>query len=276
MGSFLVTNEHLNGFLAKPGQAAAMNQMEGFSIIGLTEPEVNRLLPPQLQLTDEKNPLFYLYGAKVGKPTFSKEYYEVGLGLFVKKGILEGIYYLNLQLSGPGAEMATYIGRENAGFPKKLAEKIELERVEKAGTCKVTRHGTQICCVELNIGENAPAQIRQKQEGCSKEAPIALQTGSFNYLFCPKGAKQEIDMQYLPSIVTYSKWEKAEAAVTLDGSIDDPWNEIPIRSIISAGWMNCDLQFGTAVQISSIPESERTETLQRLMIGKYDNDTFAK
>ena len=48
----------------------------------------------------------------IRKPSFSEEYNEAMLGVLVKFGDTVGMYPISFLLSGKGAEMATYLGRD--------------------------------------------------------------------------------------------------------------------------------------------------------------------
>ena len=106
-GSYVVDRSTLARFM-KDG---AMNAQEGISLIGITDDSVARLLPPPLTLLNPEAPLFYVYIVNIREPTFAPWYMEGGIGLMAKYGDTAGLYFLNLQLSGPGAFSVDIGGR---------------------------------------------------------------------------------------------------------------------------------------------------------------------
>ena len=69
---------------------------------------------------------------------------EGSIGLMARYEERVGLYFLNLQLSGPGALMAVFTGREGAGLPKKLCERMVVERTDTYGHCRIERNGVRI------------------------------------------------------------------------------------------------------------------------------------
>ncbi len=124
-GSYFIPREQIHAFM-NPG---AMNNQEGLYIYWETDPAAaRRVLPPQLDLVDPAHPIAMVYVVNIREPTFAPWYMEGGLSLLCRYGEIVGVYFLNLQLSGPGAQMGLCSGRESAGLPKKMCERIVVER----------------------------------------------------------------------------------------------------------------------------------------------------
>ena len=270
MFSFFSSRADLDRFMAPPGQTPAMNQMVGAAVVGLLDPQVAGLLPPQLTLTDPVHPLFYLYIAEIQKPTFCPPYHEAGLGVFTRHGDVEGVYYFSLQLSGPGAEMATYIGRENGGIPKKLADTICVTREEDAAYCYLERGGVRLCELSLKLGRYDLPLLHQPQEGCSSDNPIDVPGSSLYYKYELDGTFHDLRLIQYGGTVRYTQWEPAKATITLNSSPADPWGEVPILQPLMAGWMICDSRFGKSKVLCQVPPEETDETMRHLLAGRFD------
>lgn len=270
MFHFYASQADLDRFMAPPGQTPAMNQMVGASVVGLADPKVAELLPPQLTLTDPVHPLFYLYIAEIQKPTFSLPYREAGLGVFAKYGDAEGVYYFNLQLSGPGAEMATYIGRENAGIPKKLADAIGVEREGGTAHCYLERGGVRLCDLRLELGRYDLPLLHQPQEGCLPDKPIQVPGSSLYYKYELDGAFHDLRLIQYGGQLHYTGWEPAQAKITLQSSSADPWGEVPVLQPLMAGWMTCNSLFDRSKVLLEVPAEDADETMRHLLAGRFD------
>ena len=124
-GTYFIPREQIRQFM-NPG---AMNNEEGLYINWETDPATaRRVLPPQFELLDPEHPIAMVYVVNIREPTFAPWYMEGGLSLLCRYGETVGVYFLNLQLSGPGAQMGLCIGREFSGLPKKMCERIVVER----------------------------------------------------------------------------------------------------------------------------------------------------
>ena len=144
-GSFFIPREQIFPFF-NPGE---MNSQEGLYVCWETDPTVaRRVLPPQLTLLDPERPLATAYVVNIREPTFTSWYMEGGLMLLSRYGEAAGGYFLNLQLSGPGAAMAMCSGREFSGLPKKICERIVVERTDDSAHALIESKGRRIFDVE--------------------------------------------------------------------------------------------------------------------------------
>src|SRR6056297_1198627 len=118
----------------------AMNDQYGIQVYGITDTKkAKELLPAPLELLSDEKPMFYAYIVNIRKPTFAPGYMEGGIGILARYGELTGVYFLGLQLSGPGAMTGAFLGRESSGLPKKICEKIVVDRKDDEGHCYIER-----------------------------------------------------------------------------------------------------------------------------------------
>jgi acetoacetate decarboxylase len=270
--SYFVPKESLRNFMAN----AAMNNQEGIQLFGITDPKVKELLPPPLELLSPEYPIFYVYIVDIREPTFAPWYMEGGIGLMARYGEKVGLYFLNLQLSGPGALMGAYSGRESSGLPKKLCEKIVVERLDDHAHCFIERKGIRLIDVELIIGNYNDPAFSQPQDACVPgQEPVTTGGGCLLHMY-RMGQRGFTDMElvFYDSPTRYKTWEKASASVKLTSSIDDPWGEIPVVSVLGAGWMVSDNWVNSLTTLYRYPDDETLNTMQYLFTGRYDQCTL--
>ena len=265
--SYLIPMEKMANFMS----GAAMNGMEGIHVYAIADPSVKRLLPPPLELADPGNPMIYIYAVNITEPTFGPWYLEGGIGVMAKYGDKAGCYFFNLQLSGPSALMAAFTGRESSGLPKKLCERILVERTDTYGHCCIERGGVRLVDVEMDIGKyNSPA-FRQAQENCQNTPGGIMTDGGclLHRYHMDKGFK-DMEIVYYDSPTRFHLWEPATAKVKLTSSMDDPWGEIPLVSVLGAAWTKCDnLVQGTSI-LYRYPDDMAPEAMRYLFTGRYD------
>lgn len=268
-GSYFIPKEKLAACM----QAAAMNSQEGLYLYGITSPEVKRLLPPPLELVDPANPMFYLYIVDIREPTFAPWYMEGGIGVLAKYGKYTGVYFFNLQLSGPGALMGAFTGREGSGLPKKLCDRIVVERTDEYGHCFIERDGVRLVEVELEIGKYNDPAFQQEQENCQAKAGGFTTGGGcllHRYRLGDNANFEDLKIIYYDSPTRYHSWEPATATVKLASSINDPYGEIPLVSVSGAGWSKCDNWVRSMSGIYTYPPEEAANAMQYLYSGRYD------
>lgn len=158
-GSFFIPREQIYSFF----NPSEMNDEEGLYLCWETDPDVaRRILPPPLELADPEHPVVMVYIVNIREPTFAPWYMEGGMMLLSCYGETTGGYFLNLQLSGPGAPMAMCGGREFSGLPKKICERIVVERTDDCARAFIESKGRRIFDVDVKIGaynDSLAAQI---------------------------------------------------------------------------------------------------------------------
>ncbi|MCL1855773.1 MAG: acetoacetate decarboxylase family protein [Clostridia bacterium] len=266
--SYHMPKEKMTGFTRN----MAMNTQEGLYLYGVADPGIQRLLPPPLELSDPNFPLFYLYAVNIREPTFAPWYLEGGVGVLAKYGEKTGIYFFSLQLSGPGAEATAMVSREKFGLPKKLCERILVERNDAYGHCYIERGGVRLADVELEMGRyNVPAFHAEGEKCQGAAGGIVSEGGCLLHRYrLDDNAVKDMELVYYNSPTRCYTWEPASATVRLSSSVNDPWGEIPLISVLGAAWCKCDNAIrGTSV-IYRYPQDAAEDAMQYLFAGRYD------
>lgn len=273
-GSYLLSREKLSFFM----KDAAMNNEEGVYVFFQTDPSVSKLLPPPLELASAENPLGYIYIVNIREPTFAPWYMEGGLGVMAKYGEQAGLYFFNLQLSGPGALMGAFSGREGSGLPKKLCEKIVVERIEDSAHATIERHGVRLVDIELEIGKYNDPSMSVMHAG---KVPGAEEPGGcllHKYQMGGDSGKGVTNMSliYYDSPTIYHTWEPATAEVRMGSSIDDPWAEIPVVRVLSGAYSINSNRVTDVYKLKAYTDEEAAEAMCYLYSGRYDRCCLCK
>jgi len=190
---------------------------------------VKRLLPPPLKPT--KRPLAKAFVAYYPKTNFGPPYYEGGLFLRATFEGIEGNYCLAMPVTD---DMAMAGGREESGYPKKLA-KIEFKRSGNSVKGYAERHGVRFFEIRARLtgkpsSDDFPSLISEK----GKDGGIV--NYNFKYFLAP----DEELFDYNPRLVRARvilqprlvKWGEAE--VKLSPSDHDPWSEVEVVKMLGA------------------------------------------
>jgi len=272
--SYYLSAEDVDNFM----DASALNSGEGILLFGIADPSIKKFLPPPLELTDPVNPMFCLYISNNREPTFSPWYLEGGIGVMARYGDKVGLYYFNLQLSGPFALMGMLTGRESSGLPKKLCDQIVVERTDTYAHGYIERGGVRLVEVEMEIGSYNNPELLLGMEGASETPGGITQDGScllFKFQWDSNGYK-DLELIDYDSFTTYYSWEPASATVTLKSSFDDPYGEMPLLSVLGAGWYKSDNGIKNVTTVCKIPDSQAEETVRYLLAGRFDRSTMCK
>ena len=259
--------------LARFMSGLAMNNQEGVYLYGSGDPSIRELLPPPLELFSPESPMVYVYIVNIREPSFGSWYMEGGIGTLASYREQIGMYFFNVQLSGPGALMGLLVGRESAGLPKKLCEAIVVERTDTYGHCCIDRNGVRLVDIELEIGHYNDPSYHADAENCREaEEGMVLEGGCLLHKY---GVNAETGVDALELIsydspTRYYTWEPASATVHLGSSIDDPWADIPLRSVYGAGWSVCDNWINGTSVLYQYPKDEAADAMQHLFTGRYD------
>lgn len=264
--------DRLEGFM-KDG---AMNNQYGIQFFAIAEPQAAaRALPPPLELVDPEAPVLYGYIVNIREPTFAPWYMEGGIGLMARYGQTVGLHFLGLQLSGPGALMGAFSGREGSGLPKKLCERILVEREGDWGHCLIQRKGVPLVEVTLKMGQYNDPTFALEQEGCSPDNPVITEGGCLLFKSeMDSGSFTNMRLMYYDSPTRFYSWEPAEAQIRLASSMDDPWGEIPLIKVMGAGWMVSDNFVRGLSPLADLSEEEAQESMQYLFSGRFDQCTL--
>lgn len=270
-GGYRIPEEKVGSFMGK----AAMNNQYGIQLFAATDARKAReLLPRPLELADPSCPMAYAYIVNIREPTFAPWYMEGGLGILARYGQYVGVYFLGLMLSGPGALMGAFSGRELSGLPKKLCERIVVERTGNEGHCFIERGGIRLIDVKVTVGSYNDPAFHQEQEGCSPENPVTTGGGCLLHMYrMGAGGFSNLNMLYYNSPTRFFSWEPAAAEVTLGSSTDDRWGELPVSRVFGAGWMVSDNWVDGLSPVYEYPEAEIPSAMSRLLPGRYDRCT---
>lgn len=268
--SFRVPAEDLPNF----GKVSLMKNQEGVYLAYLTDPAaIARLLPPPLK--PFSIPVVTLSVCHVKEPTFADDYYEAILGVYATYGTTLGLYPLGLVLGGPGAEMAVQCGRDNGSIPKKLGAEFVIRRSGDSVTAQVTRRGTQLVDLKMELGQyNSPLTGTLYQFPAPGKKTYG---GGFYFHFDREPDQQGIShfmngclLQNLCEY-TYHTWEPGFAALQLRSSVDDPWAELPIHTIVGGAYSSNDLMVH---KLNLAEKVDADAVVPYLLTGRYDRTAF--
>jgi len=275
-GSYFTPRERIYPFF-NPG---AMNNEEGLYFIWETDPVVaRRVLPPMLELPDPEHPLVMVYVVNIREPTFAPWYMEGGIYLACRYGKTTGGYFLNLQLSGPGAPMALCSGREFSGLPKKLCERIVVERTGDSARAFIEAKGKRIFDAQAEIGADSEPMTGQ----LNPEARPGGQERGSCFLFqyeheqAPDGHMTFPTMHLVnyDSIMDYKTWEPARiTSITMEPSLDDPWAELVVVKPVGAAYSINSNSVAGVSPIARFEGDEADALIPYLFAGRWDRSTI--
>ena len=268
--SFLLTQEDMPNF----GKISLMKNQEGIYLAYLTDPAaIARILPAPLKPFSV--PVVTVSVCHVKEPTFADDYYEAILGVYCTYGTQLGLYPIGLVLGGPGAEMAVQCGRDNGSIPKKLGSEFVIRRNGDHVTAQVCRRGTELVNMDLQIGEYNNAMTGMLYQ--FPEAGKKTYGGGF-YFHLDREPDKEGKSHFQNGALlqnlceyNYHSWEPGFAKIELKSSIDDPWGELPVRTVIGGAYSCNDLM----VHKLNLCEEIDAETLAPyLLTARYDRTAF--
>ena len=270
--SYIVSKEDIQRFT----EPSIMEDQEGIYIAYLTDPEaIARILPPGL--TPFSVPVVTVSANHINKPNFADDYYETILGVYCMHEGRLGQYCVSLLLGGPGAEMATQCGRDNASIPKKLGCQFYIKRCGNDVTVEVARKGVQLINAKLRLGEyNHPlTHVLYQAPG----AGVHTAGAGFYYHFDRKadgtGGSRfgNAQLQALNIEYNYKSWEPAFVEkLELRSSVDDPFAELPINTIVGGGYATTTLTLNKTDLLQTFDDAD--EIVPYLMTARYDRTAF--
>lgn len=268
--SFRVSKEEVPNF----GKVSLMDNQEGVYISYLTDPAaIARILPPPLK--PFAMPVVTLSICHVNNPSFADDYYEAILGVYAMYGKTLGLYPVGLVLGGPGAEMAVQCGRDNGSIPKKLGAEFVLRKNGDIVTASVTRRGTQLVEASVKLGEyNSPLTAALYQAPAPGKQVFG---GGFYFHFDrepdEKGVSYFRNGALLGNLCEYNykAWEPGFVSLNLKSSIDDPWAELPINTIVGGAYSKNSL---LVHKLNLLEKVEADDVIPYLLTGRYDRTSF--
>jgi len=252
-----------------------MNDISAATIYAIADPSIKALIPPPLELAD---PAFLtIYVSNIKKPTFAEAYMEGGIGVLTKLTdragrTHTGLYYFSLQLLGQGSQNATFMGREEAGLPKKFANSISLKRIRNNVFFHVERNGVRLLDATLKIGCYNEPNFSNGLEGLDPQKGLQQEGGVLTHRYNNDDTKGLHNMQifYYNSPTFYYHYEPAFAKVKLQSSKYDPWGEIKIAKILGGSWANNNNFVKDVTKIYSYPDDKAWNVMQYLYTGRFD------
>ncbi|MEG0250770.1 MAG: FAD-dependent oxidoreductase [Peptostreptococcus sp.] len=256
--------------LKKYSQNVEMRDQEGVTIAFLTEFDaIKKILPPPLK--PYLLPIANVSLSKIKHPTFTDEYYEAVLGIYAMYNDQLGIYPLSLLIDGAGSEVAQLLGREVAGWPKKVGAVCELTKDGDLVTAKVSRHGKQLLDMKMKIGSyNSPlANLVFQQASPNKDIKGQAFCYKYDQFTNEEGNCDFKDAVLVSNICDYhyKDWKPGFASISLSSSKDDPWGELPISSVIGAAYQVNDLYLPAT---NILEEVEARKVVPYLIPARYD------
>ena len=268
--SFKVSKEDIPNF----GKISLMDDQEGLYISYLTDPAaIARILPAPLK--PFSMPVVTLSICHVNNPTFADDYYEAILGVYAIHGKSLGLYTVSLVLGGPGAEMAVQCGRDNGSIPKKMGAEFVIRKKGDTVTAGITRRGTQLVDVRMKLGEyNSPLTAALYQFPAAGKKTFG---GGFYFHFDripdENGESHFVNGALLMNQCEYNyqTWEPGMVSMNLKSSIDDPWAELPINTIIGGAYSKNSL---LVHKLNLVEKLEANDIIPYLLTGRYDRTAF--
>jgi acetoacetate decarboxylase len=275
-GSYYVPRERIYSFL----NPASMNNEEGLYLAWETDPAVaRRVLPPMLELPDPEHPFVMVYVVNIREPTFAPWYMEGGIYLVCRHAKTTGVYFLNLQVSGPGAPMALCSGRELSGLPKKLCERIVVERNGDSARAFIEAKGRRIFDAQVEIG----AYNHPMMEQLNPDAKPGGQGRGSSFLFeyetnrAPDGQTTFPTMELVnyESTTDYKAWEPARiTSITMEPSLDDPWAELAVVNPVGAAYSINSNSVSSVSRIARFKGDKADALIPYLFAGRWDHSTI--
>lgn len=204
---------------------------ELLQVLFRTDPEfVARVVPRPLRPAAAPRALAFV--ARYPETNFGLPYDEGALFVEVSWGKERGVYCLAMPVTD---DMAMIGGREVYGFPKKLADRITLERRGAAVTGSVVRKGEELLRIDATLtGPVVPSDLeRLGREVADDAGRRAREVACFNYKYFP--APGFTGFEAIPRLVRAVLLERPRpglqrgtARVTLRSTPADPFGDVPV------------------------------------------------
>jgi acetoacetate decarboxylase len=196
---------------------------------------VARILPPPLKPTRESTAAAFI--ARYPQTNFGSVYNEGALFVQARLGAEVGWYCLAMPVDDDTAMIG---GREQFGFPKKLADRITLEASGSQVVGRVERKGCEILRIEVEPSAAlAPHDLSAfGPEAVDENGHYCIAVVSFLFKHFPSPDYTRFD--YLPRIVRQvtlfrprSDVRKGTGRVVVTSSPCDPLGEVPVESLVA-------------------------------------------
>jgi len=273
MSSFVIPIEELKKKTSP--EYSEMNDITAATIYAIADPSIKSLIPPPLELVEPA--LLTIYVSNINKPTFAEPYMEGGIGVLTKLkdniGVTHtGLYYFNLQLCGKGSQNAAFMGREEAGLPKKFANSISLKRVHNKISLHVERNGIRLLDANLQVGSYNDPRFSNGLESLDPRKGLMQEGAVLTHRYNTDDANGLHNMRifYYNSPTFYFHYEPAYANVKLQSSKYDPWGEIKIAKILGGSWARNNNSVIDVTSIYSYADADALNVMRYLYTGRFD------
>lgn len=251
-----------------------MYDQESIAVHYLTDPAaIARILPPGL--APYPVPVVSVFISKVGSPDFTKPYSEAILGCLAMHGEELGLYGISLLLGGDGAEMATQSGRDVYGFSKKVGASMDIVKDGGKVRAYLDRNGIRLMDIEMELGEFNSPLAYALSNGIAPGATVPGQCFNFKMdAYLDENNDLQFDESKLFSqvlIYHYKEVVPAFASLKLVSSVDDPWGELPINTVIGGVYNTNDLDLGPMRLLETRPGNEIAPYLVK---SRYDDSAY--
>jgi acetoacetate decarboxylase len=220
-------------------EGAEFYDAELVSVFWLTKQEIiENLLPPPLKPV--KYPLVVAFVSKYPKTNFGLAYDETALFIRCQYEGVQGNYCLAMHLEGPGSDLGMAGGRENLGFPKKLA-RVHFNKEGKNFVGWSERHGVRNLDIKVNITNKSNAKealtILAETDVFSTEVKNQI-AYNFKFFANPEGTGYDYNPKLVKQETLFrtKELEIGEAELKLGSSVHDPWAELEIVKLLGAAY----------------------------------------
>ena len=225
-------------------------------------------------------PLVSGYVVEINNPSFGEPYKEAMLGVYVKVNGVVGMYPVSFLLSGPGAEMATYLGREKTGLSKKICDKEDDIKLEQKGDVlrgTVKRKGELLLDVSLKLGEYNDPSVGNIYNNPAPEKKCGGTSFYFHTFLEPdengKATYKKVNLISNEAEYTYKEWKPGKVSVRLYSSLNDPWGIFPVFANMGGAYSENDLEMKDLFIIGN-PSPEKV--MPKLMSVRFDKAALVK
>jgi acetoacetate decarboxylase len=278
--SFVLTPEEYKKVLAEGtvlGSGCKMDKMEGVNFVWAANPEtIKKVLPPPLEMAA---PLVVGYISNLDETNYGPSYNEAGVFIPVHYKGAPGAYFLSavLDVNGAGTTMGAFLGRESCGMPKKIVDKIALNRVGDSVHAYVEHDGIRIIDVKIELGAyNAPeAQMIFGGIKPGAEMPGATYFTKVDVNPDESGALKFINARLLFQTMKakYKEWLPGSAEITLQSHSNIPWAELAVGKVLGGGYGKYSWG-GFSTKVAA--ELNADEVMPYILLNKYDIDMMDK
>ena len=215
--------------------------VEMLSALFRTDPDIVRaILPKPLVPADE--PLAQAFVARYPETNFGLSYNEGALFLRAVYKDEPGWYCLAMPVDN---DMALVGGREQFGYPKKIAEEITLERTGNQVMGRVIRRGVEVLHIEAELSEAVSAAaldaIGPKVEDLQGRPCRKVVAFLFKFFPSPDGRGFDYRPRLMREAVLFRPRDDVRSGagkLEMVSSPYDPLGDIPVRDLL-------DVSYGT-------------------------------